>query len=340
MKKTLSIMLCAFALLAAPAFADVAITGEFTYGFNTSADAYESVIDTGDLVVTGSTENASVVYGMDFTKVAAGLDDDATNDLMSVDFISDLYMKMDLTGAMGIETPVSVSFKTGRTSFDAQNYLGDIMGYETYDVIDAETATSTFLGFTFNIMDLFNVDYAIDPNLVDGVKEMFAGAYGTFAFVDAEAYYNISEANYDAFGFDFVAHLDGFVPMDKLNFGAGAEYDMDNELTRYGASAGAEMAGFYFGTGLAGFYADAADQLGLGFDTSYAVTEAFKVYGAFMMKDLSDVSSDTTGYEVSASYTFDGAVTAYAGYATAGTGYNALGDLTEDSFFMAVSTAF
>ena len=59
------------------------------------------------------------------------------------------------------------------------------------------------------------------------------------------------------------------------------------------------------------------------------------------MKDLENLDADDmVGYELSASYTFAGDVTAYAGYVTKGSGFNALGDIVDDSFFMAISASF
>lgn len=344
MKGKVLVILASLLLLAAPAFAEISMSGEFAYGFNTSADVYEGVFDTGDLYFTGTTSsgNAQVVFGMDFTHISLSMDGDPSNDSLPVDFISDVYMTFDLSSAMGVDSPVDISMLFGRSSYGASNYLGGITGYSTYDIINAETATSGYVGFSFNILDTVNVEYALDPNLVDGIQNMYAAVNGSFGVVNAEVYSTIvGDAYkggdvYTGLGADFVAAL------DKVSFGAGGEYNFDTEGIRYGVSTRTSViprtdAGLAF----VGYSDPDVNPFGLGLDANYAITDAFKVYGALLFRDLSQVDTDDSiGYEVSASYTFAGDATIYAGYAAAGSGFNALGDLTEDSFFMAISASF
>jgi hypothetical protein len=344
MKSGILVVLASLLLLAAPAFAEVNMHGEFAYGFNTNADVYEGVFDTGDLYFTGTSlnGNASVVFGMDFTHISLGMDGISTNDFLPVDFISDVYMTFDLTGAIGGDSPVAVEMLMGRSSYGAGNYLGDITGYSTYDIINAETGTFGGFGITFNILDTINIEYALDPNLVDGVQNMYANVNGTFAVVSAEIYgtlvgdsYTAGDA-YSSIGTDFVASL------DTVSFGAGAEYSFESEAVLYGVSVRTPIIPRTdMGVAFMGYSDSDVNPYGLGFDANYAITDAFKVYGALLLKDLESLDADNSiGYEVSASYTFIGDATVYVGYAAAGSGFNALGDLTEDSFFMAASASF
>ncbi len=152
----------------------------------------------------------------------------------------------------------------------------------------------------------------------------------------AEAFYSFSEGESLAVGGDFVADL------EVVAFGAGAQYYFDSEVVTFGASARTPIVprtdmGVAF-TGASETDSDAFAYT-VGLDINFAVTDAFKVYGAFMMKDLEGLdNNDNFGYEISASYAFAGDTTLYAGYVTDESGYNALGDL--GGFFMAVSMSF
>lgn len=326
-------------LLAAmgPLFAETVISGEFAYGFNSSDEVYENVFDTGDLIFTGISEggNASITFGLDFASV------DYSDMYVSTDFFSDIYMTMDITGALDVDSPVGVSLLAGRTSYSAGNFLGDITGYNTYDIINAETTTTGYIGLSLNVLDSVNIEYALDPNLVDGVQNMYGNINGVFGPVAAEVFFTaLDEALvggdiYSSVGGDFVATL------EVVSFGAGLEYNIDDEEFRYGASARTPiLPKTDMGISFMGYSDADINPYGLSFDANYAITDAIKIYGAFIMKDLEDVNEDTLGYEVSASYTFDSDMTAYVGYAAAESGFNALGDLTDDSFFVAVSAAF
>jgi hypothetical protein len=341
MKGKILVVLAVLSLLAAPVFADVSMSGEFAFGFNTSDDVYEGVFDTGDLYFTGTAAdgNASIVFGLDFSNITNSMAGAASLD---ADFISDVYMDLNVTGAMGVDSPVGVSMLFGRSSYSANNFLGDITGYSTYDVINAETATSGYIGVTLNVLDMFNAEFGLDPNLVDGVQNIYANINGTFGIVSAEVYCTVigddylNSDTYNAIGADFVA------TMDVVSFGAGAEYNTDAEATRYGLSARTPIVpNTDMGVAFMGYSDADVNPYGLGFDANYSFTDSFKVYGALLLRDLENLDADDmVGYELSTSYTFAGDVTAYAGYVTKGSGFNALGDINDDSFFMAISASF
>jgi len=352
MKKTLLILTALLIISAVPVFSEASVSGEFAYGFNTSGDVYESVFDTGDLIFTGTMGAASIVFGLDFTLI------DSSGEFLSSDFIGDTYLSVDIMESLGLDSPVGMTFLAGITSFSPQNYFDDMMGYEAIDVINAETKTSSYMAVGFTFLDNLHFDVAIDPDLVDGVQNLFTNAYGSFGIVDAEVYYNKSgdgsssdwsDGNFEALGAniaaDFGTYVDG---IDSLLLGAGGEYNIDFEELFYGVTGGVEISSLFFGASFAqkiNLEEDPEDsygatQMGLGFDARYALTKSLKVYGAFMMKDLQNVETDTLGYEISASYDFGDSLTAYAGYVTEGSGYNALGDVLDDSFFFAISTSF
>ncbi|MDC7235174.1 MAG: hypothetical protein PQJ58_18210 [Spirochaetales bacterium] len=343
MKGKILVVFASLLFLAVPVFAEVTVSGDFVFGFNTSDDVYEGVFDTGDLYFTGSAANgnAAVIFGLDFTNITNSM---SGSPYLDADFISDVYMDLNLTGAMGLDSPVGVSMLFGRSSYGANNYLGDITGYSTYDIINAETATSGYVGLSLNVLDMVNIVYGLDPNLVDGVQNMYANVNGTFGVVTAEVYgtmvgdkvVNLDDGIYNAIGADFVAALDTF------SFGAGVEYNFDSEGTRYGASARTGLIpSTDVGVAFMGYSDADVNPYGLGFDANYAVTEDFKVYGALLLKDLENLDADDmVGFEISASYDVASDVTAYAGYVTRGSGFNAVGDVKDDSFFMAVSASF
>ncbi len=103
MKCRIAAVLSALLLIAAPAFADVTVSGDFAFGFNTSTDEYEPVFDDGSLVFKGTSAsgNATAVFGLDFTVLPS-----TEETTVPMDFISDLYMTFDLMGAMNADIPV------------------------------------------------------------------------------------------------------------------------------------------------------------------------------------------------------------------------------------------
>ena len=132
-----------------------------------------------------------------------------------------------------------------------------------------------------------------------------------------------------------------------MTLGAGFEYNDYTEETRYGVGARtgildrSDMGLSFAGSTETDFEEENAKTMEMGFDANYAVTEAFKVYGGLLLKDLEELDEDDmVGYEISASYTFKEDVTAYVGYVTEGSGMNAQGDVNEDSVFFVLSAAF
>jgi hypothetical protein len=371
MKAKIALFLSTLLIMTAPVFAEVTTSGEFVFGFNESDSEYEEVFDTADLIFTGSSAEgyAEVIIGLDLTFV----DTDPTDaeESLSEEVIDKLYATLDVTGAAGIESPVDVSLIVGKTNFEPEGYLGDVRAYTVDDVINVESTKNVYLGLGLNVMDMFNVVLGMDPDLgesnvsytdgrtdeVDGLRNMFVGINGTFGMVKAEFYYNFTEEDvyggdvvsdnnvigdsYTAFGGDFLADL------GVMTFGAGFEYNDYTEETRYGVGARTgildrtDMGVSFAGSTETDFEEENAKTMEMGFDANYALTEAFKVYGGLLLKDLEELDEDDmVGYEISASYTFKEDVTAYVGYVTEGSAMNAQGDVNEDSVFFVLSAAF
>ena len=202
MKKNIVLVMVVLALLVAPAFADPTFSGEFKY---TMVYDLDDDAKTADQPWEKVGSKASIAFGTDlddFTSVTAEMKADEDKEVK----VQNLILSQDLTGVLGIEGPVTFSYKLGVQDYEVQNnaIMGDADAKVGTMVVLADDATadnprkgsdSKLFGFvsTIGIMDVLNIDVVAYPEtLLDDMKndeEFGVNVYGTFGPVALSAYY-------------------------------------------------------------------------------------------------------------------------------------------------------
>jgi hypothetical protein len=202
MKKTIVLLTIVLALIAAPVFAETGFSGAVEFKYGTDFDNFDT--DTGN----DTTISLDGKVG-EFSTISVGIEADgdsaATATLMT--------LSQDVTGALGIDGPVSFTYKMGKQTYSPADYSG-VAGYEDAG-IDAkigqkwaagdtavEFTTDSMLGtvLTFGFADMIMLDVAVYPasyfeiadpifGEVDTYTEIGINLYGTFGPAQVSAYF-------------------------------------------------------------------------------------------------------------------------------------------------------
>lgn len=199
MKKNIVLVMVVLALLVVPAFAEPTFSGEAKYTLVVNND----VADGTDIQWEDMSNNAKINFDAqmdDFTSLSAEVKADQGKALE----VQTMVFSQDLTGALGIDGPVSFSYKLGKQDYAPKNYsltkepdakvgvlvekvteevwttkaVKDdndvIIGYTTVkEDVDVKNGNlikgsdSSMLGFvaTIGIMDALNIDVAVYPTV-------------------------------------------------------------------------------------------------------------------------------------------------------------------------------
>ena len=363
MKKTFVILTIVLAILAAPVFAEVTASGEVNFAWTFNADDYAEYVDTNDMVLDlGGTVGDYTSISAEFEAEYEDVDGDLADTTGSSDAVSlnQATLTQDITGALGIDAPVSVAVTFGIDGLagDPVNY-NEVAGYGDFcsdGALDPGTLmTKVSLG-----VDAFSIDAAMYEGNNFGVN-----AYGNVAdMADVSVYFfNEATAGWKAIGdltpvepsvFGVNA---GATVMEGLVVGAGMEtasFDKIGDIssaTSYGVSAAYTMDALTAGVALSSLtYKDApdfAEVATVAVNVNYAVNEMITAFAAVKsVLDAGDADfEDVVCYEAGAKASID-SVTYTAGY-TLGSDYEAYdGGFVDDdgeragNFFIKVGASF
>ncbi len=166
MKKTVVLLTIVLALLAAPVFADVSISGKAEFGvssdFGDPRDlqdgqlGFQSKLKKLRLGVKGSVDEFTTVkFDVKYEKIAAKGGKPA-------DVVPMFTVKSDVTGAFGLDIPVDVTLITGyNDEFGTECFTsGD--AYELNDFVDQNSGEHWNIGADVKIVDMVTVRYGIN----------------------------------------------------------------------------------------------------------------------------------------------------------------------------------
>ena len=227
MKKNIVLAMIVLAILVAPAFAEPAFHGEASYSLVYEQDKEKNADGTQDDKQWEDLDNnASVKFDAEldeFTTLSAEIKGDEGKAVE----VETMILSQDLTGFLGIEGPVSFSYKLGKQEWKPQDYglmkdpdahAGLLVEAKTKDIVDDNGFKkevvkvcpveggldfvvgddSNMVGFvaTIGIMDALNIDVAVYPttylNEAKNDSEFGVNVYGTFGSAKVSAYYTQS----------------------------------------------------------------------------------------------------------------------------------------------------
>ncbi len=259
MKKTIVLMTIVLALLAAPVFAEVSISGDVDFGWSSDFAAPE---DQGEDGKDGFAYNFDDV-DLDFTCTV----DEFTTATFSIEWDNailegsedavipgEVKVVTDLTGALGMDSAADVSLITGyHDDFSNQSYQ-ILTRREQEDVVDSDMDKSIVIGADVTVNDMYTITVGLNPTISTsemgdldlnqyGVPmAMFIGAYATIDALSVEAWYNmgqtmdtmdvtvagetytLSSVIFNSFGLSAAYAM----PMDGMDFTFGAAFKMDS----------------------------------------------------------------------------------------------------------------
>lgn len=171
MKKAF-ILVAAIAMLATPVFAEITVTGDFSaeMSYEFSDSTYdEAYINQGDVFVGSDEGDNDIDFNFDanvgeFTTLSVGVDAEAGGNVE----LGELSVTQDLTGALGIDGPISFSFTIGDSDFEAKQFCDE------NDPITLVGNTPLDLNLTIGIMDMINVGLGFVPSSYfgDNIKRL------------------------------------------------------------------------------------------------------------------------------------------------------------------------
>ena len=304
------------------------ITGEYGSEYTVVAgDAYDA-----------TAVAASIGTDMTLGGIAAGTT--STNRILQVTSFS---LTTDVTGALGVDGPVSVSITWGALTFQAEDYSGKA-GYGDIEVPE-ESATYIGTELTFAIMDMVNLVVSIAPSTYTdwdsaGDDEAVFGVEAQFMVVDGldlNAWY-LTDKNE---GFNQIGLTAGY-GSDMINVGAAFAMDLDADTTGFGVSAQYVMdvitAGVAFSAAGLATGVDFADVAAVGVNVTFiAVPDVLDLFAAASIP-FADIS-DNLGIEAGLDF-FLGATTYTLGYEYNTVDFNAPDNGADDGMFFKVYAAF
>jgi hypothetical protein len=260
MKKTIVLLTIVLALIAAPVFAETGFAGSVEFKYGTDFDGFAT--DTGN----DTTISLDGSVG-EFSSISVGIEADgdsaATATLMT--------LSQDVTGALGIDGPVSFAYKMGKQTYSPADYSG-VAGYEDAGIDakigqkwtgsladgDTEFSTDSRLGtvLTFGFADMIMLDAVVYPQsyfeeadsiwgVVDTYTEFGVNLYGTFGPAQVSAYFvgspytNMIEdiADLDSDAIDENGKMVGAnagITVDALKIGIVWETKLNNDYVNAG----------------------------------------------------------------------------------------------------------
>ena len=265
MKKNIVLAMVVLAMLVVPAFATPSFSGEFSWAtvYDFDADGDKGWEDLSNGVEVDLSADMS-----DFTSLEAVIAGDE-GDVVEVDT---MILSQDLTGALGIDGPVTFEYSVGMQDYEVQSFSimedpSAVVGVtveanEDGDVNDDDATLvvgedSKLVGMvaTIGMMGLVNVDVALYPstytNELAGDEEFAVNVYGEFGPAEVSVYYVASEE------FDFCVDSDDDDIIDEagqyFGFNAGAafgaveasvmfEYDIEEETSVLALAGAYEVA--------------------------------------------------------------------------------------------------
>ncbi len=357
MKKTIVLLTIVLAVLAAPLFAEVTVSGDVDYRFGYNADAYSE----------GSDMDFDAGLGIDLSDYTSiSLNFSADNEVDAADdnavTLDNLVLTQDITGAMGMDGDFGVALSLGVSSFEPVEYNG-VAGYGDFEYSDEDGDNRYDL---WNILDPSTVmtkasisvsDVTIDAALYETGSEVFdapqfgVNVYGTFGIVDASVNLLYVKATVGedlvSLGANFAAEA-----IEDLMVGAGMEMFLsDGEwFLNYGVSVGytfdALSVGFAMKSDMESrdFGYEFMDVTDFAINVNYMVTEAAKVFAGFKIAGDENPAVDTDfadafGYELGASYTLD-VVTYSLGWADGSDYVGQTGSAVDGAVFARVQASF
>lgn len=272
MKKTFVLMTIVLAILAAPVFAEVTISGDIDFGFSSDfaapedatgedgKDGFAYKVDDLDLDITATVDEFTTVdFSLNFDQaIIDGLidtDDDGDVTFATGNTIPGSFkVKTDVTGAFGIDSAADVTLITGYNDYwEPQDYQ-NLSRKENEDILDPMAIDkSIVIGADIVVNDMFTISAGINPNLgVDDSKgkewdtnvndesmSMWIGAYTTIDALSVEAFYNMGseglkeDDNANAFGLS----ANYAMPMGDMDFTFGGAF----ALASYEVAKDSEM---------------------------------------------------------------------------------------------------
>lgn len=372
MKKTFVILTIVLAILAAPVFAEVTASGEVDFEWAFNADDYAETIDSNDMTINlggtvGEYTSIKAEFEGEFADtdgtIGDGMDGtDATDDAV---YLNQATLTQDITGVLGIQSPVSVALTVGVDSVgdDPVNY-NEVAGYNFAS--DGQLDPGTIMTKVSLGIDTITVDlsvwehYNFAAEVYGNVAEIADVSAYVYTGDDVSTMDDIGTADLFVFGFNGAATV-----MEGLDVGAGLEYtgfddaaatgtgwaDVISYYMEYGISVAYTMDALSAGVSFATFYVDAndysmAENTEAALNVSYAVTDMLTPFAAVgsVLDPGDDDFSDVVYYEIGVQAALDG-VTYTTGY-TLGSDWNAYdaemtdGDDRAGNFFVKVGAEF
>ncbi len=221
--------------------------------------------------------------------------------------LKDFTLRTDVTGALGLDLPVSVTTEMGKFKMKGPS-VADVAPYTMKVVGNAETAANIGVGLELGILDMVTMGTVLYPVNAFEEEKGETGAWikatGLADMIDVAAYFIASEWDYtlNAKGKakDPKGHNAGMsvaaAPMDGLKLGLGFNYDLYKATAKVddGDKKGVASMKFdaaYSGVenltaGLSYMVADFTDFVGtstIALAAEYKLLEALSVYGGAWM---------------------------------------------------------
>lgn len=328
MKKAIMLTAAAIAMISAPLFAEITVSGEFeaqmSYEFNDTLYSEEYLDASTPLVGTQDGDN-DIQFNIEtkigeFTSIDVDIDAEAGQDV----FFNEMSLTQDFTGALGLDTPVTLSYTIGNSDGEAYQY------YDELDPVALIGGNELDLNFTIGLMDMVNVQlnlvpssYTEDAAGADRGNEFGVAAYGVFGPASVAVSYmytdkaiagtDIDDDLLRNTGVEFNTVLD-FSPvtvsaqlqMFNLNDDTNA---LGTHIRSYVYAAYAMDMGLTLGANFNNVSAsdnETEEYIGFGADISYAVNDMWNVDAYVDVTDSEEIV-DSLEYGVGTDYTLDGA---------------------------------
>ncbi len=268
--------------------------------------------------------------------------------------LNNFTLKTDVTGAMGLDLPVSVTTTLGKFKLKAAN-VGDVAPYALKVTKDVETGEFVGLGLDIGIMDMVTIGSAMFPSSFwDATNRtvetgVWAKATGLFDLLDATLYYIASDSKTDNVGASLASS-----PFAGLKVGAGMNYNLDaltanpndaadkkGVLSMKLDAAYTGLEGLKAGLSLkAGDISDFINNSELAVAGEYQILDFLSVYGGvkFMLAEKGWDAATGMGYDAGVSTSL-GALKVQLG-ASDKMKYKAPSDKYDDVVYVKVSASF
>ena len=185
MKKAF-MLVAAIAMLAAPVFAEITVSGEFEMLW--SHEFTEDVA--GQTYVDDNENSVELDLGVEvgeFTTVSMTfLAEPTVADVTAAVSVDAWKISQDITGALGMDGAVDVTVATGNITFDAKQYVADFHEFGEYDT----AGNSVDFMVTLGLMDMLTVELGLFPVSYAGPSDDFdfgVNVYGVFGPVSIAA---------------------------------------------------------------------------------------------------------------------------------------------------------